>query len=117
MSSGRVAPVYLPFAGGEFRLRMGLTPVPPQEWLERDAKLAAALARKRELLETRHREVFQVLPEATAAARELLDLLAAHLCLHHRAHFRSDGSRLHNIATGEIWELATPALHPLDIAG
>lgn len=117
MSSARVAPVYLPFAGAEFGLRMGLMPLPEEDWLELDENLNEALARKRALLETRHDEAFQALPEAAAASRELIDLLAAHLCRYHAALFRSEGSRLLNRATGEEWDLEAPALHPLDVAG
>jgi hypothetical protein len=117
MGPKRVAPIYLPFMGGKFRLSMGLMPIPDAAWLEFGENFAASLARKRELLETRHGEVFQALPEAAPAARELLDLLATHLTYHHSALFRTEGPRLLNITTGEAWELAASALHPLDMAG
>src|ERR1700748_2230315 len=107
MSSARVAPVYLPFAGGEFRLRMGLTVLPHQDWLELDENLAAALARKRQLHETRASEVFRVLPEAKAAGRELLDVLATHLCRFHGTFFRFEDGRLRNAVTGDAWEMET----------
>lgn len=108
---------YLPFDDGRFRLMMGLMPLALPDWLELDDELAADLAAKRALLTTRHDEVFAALPEAEAAAAELLALLVTHLVGHHPATFARDGNRLVNAATGERWDLAAPALHPLDLAG
>jgi len=108
---------YLPFNGGQFRLAMGLMPLPASQWIEIDGRLAADLAAKRELLEKRHAEVFAAHPEAAAPAAELLQLLGEHLPRHHPDMFRRDGERLHNTATGEIWELKHLPFHPLDVAG
>jgi dimethylamine monooxygenase subunit A len=108
---------YLPFEGGRFRLALGLMPLPWAQWLEIDRRLAADLARKRALLETRHGEVFAALPEAADAAAELLALLAAHLPRHHAQIYRRAGDVLGNAATGESWDVARPRLHPLDLAG
>lgn len=112
----RPAP-YLPFDDGRFRLMMGLMPLALADWLELDDELAADLAAKRALLATRHDEVFATLPEAEAAAAELLALLVAHLVEHHPAIFSRDGDGLVNAATGERWDVAAPGLHPLDLAG
>jgi dimethylamine monooxygenase subunit A len=108
---------YWPFEGGRFRLVMGLLPLADGAWIEIDAGFASDLAANRRLLEERHSEVFAVLPEAAAPAAELLALLADHLPRHHPAVFRRDGDRLSNLATGESWDVARPALHPLDLAG
>ena len=108
---------YLPFEGGRFRLALGLMPLPIARWLEIDRRLAADLAAKRALLETRHGEVFAALPEAAAAASELLALLAAHLPRHHPEIYRRAGDWLRNALTGESWDVARPLLHPLDLAG
>jgi hypothetical protein len=108
---------YLPFDGGRFRLMMGLMPLPVGEWIELGGTLQSDLAAKRELLETRHDEVFAALPEGDAAARELLELLARHLPCHHAETFHRQGDHLVNAATGESWDLAHPPLHPLDLAG
>jgi hypothetical protein len=117
MSADRAAHAALPFAGGAFRLAMGLAPVAARDWLEADDALAETLAAKRHLLETRHDEVFAVLPQATPAAAELLALVAAHLTQDHAALFRRDRDRMVNGATGESWDLESAALHPLDLAG
>jgi hypothetical protein len=73
------APDYAPFPAGPFRLSMGLRPLALQDWIEPDEHMAGDLAEKARLLRDRHQEVFAVLPEATESAREVLELLAAHL--------------------------------------
>jgi hypothetical protein len=117
MSPGQDNAPYLPFDGGRFRLTMGLMPLPLETWIEIDRHFAAALAAKQALLAARHGEVFSALPEAAAPAAELLALLGWHLPQHHAAHFRRDADSLRNLATAEDWNLAHPALHPLDLAG
>jgi hypothetical protein len=108
---------YLPFAGGGFRLTMGLMPLAEPDWLEFDALMAAQLAEKNALLATRHGDVFAALPDCDAAAREMLALLARHLPLHHPRIYGRDGAMLLNRVTGEAWDVEQPALHPLDLCG
>lgn len=109
---------YLPFAaGGGFRLAMGLMPLSEPDWIELDGDLAAHLGEKRDLLASRHDDVFAARPECDAAAGEVLALLAQHLPLHHRRIFRRDGARLSNLVTDEHWDVAQPALHALDLCG
>ena len=106
------------FDGGRYRLTMGLTPQREAEWLTPDAFLRDTLTEKRRLLATRHESVFGALPEANAASLELLQLLAGHLALHFPSAYRLDAAHhLSNHASGEIWDIAAPPFHPLDIAG
>ena len=107
----------LPFAGGEWRLQMGLRAVPPEAWLAPGGDLAAVLAEKRALLAARRAEVFAALPGCEKAAAELLALLTSHLPRHHPDFFRREGERLLNRATGESWDLRAAEIHPLDLAG
>ena len=72
MSLEQVAPIYLPFAGGNFRLSMGVQPIEDYAWFELGQNLSLALAAKRALLEARHAEVFCALPAANEPAAELL---------------------------------------------
>lgn len=113
----RVVPVYLPFRGEKFRLRLGLTPIEAETWLEFAENTAAALGAKHALLETRHEEVFGALPEAETAAQELLALLATHFCQYHPVLFRTEAGLLVSTATASTWNIADPPLHPLDLAG
>lgn len=105
------------FAGGRYRLAMGLTPLSDGEWLAPGVELRESLIEKRHLLATRRDQVLRVLPEAESSSRELVDLLATHLPQHFPACYRRDGDRLTNSVTQEDWDLAAPALHPLDLAG
>jgi heme-dependent oxidative N-demethylase alpha subunit-like protein len=105
------------FAGGHYRLAMGLTPLREDEWLAPDATLRETLAAKRELLATRRGEAFGALAEADDGSRELLHLLAADLPRHYPAIYQRIGDRLLNRATDETWDIAAPAFHPLDLAG
>ena len=117
MQTDRSDATYLPFEGGRSSLSLGLTPLPEESWLDLGQNLGADLALKRALLEARHGEVFRALPQAAAPAAELLRCLAAHLAQYHETMFRLVGDRLANAATGEIWAIASPPLHPLDVAG
>ncbi len=113
----RERPAYLPFEGGRFRLAMGLMPLAQHDWIETDAAFAADLAAKRALFDERRDEVFAALPEAATAAAELLAMLAHHLPRHHGDIFQRSGDRLVSLATGEQWDWARPAYHPLELAG
>ena len=96
---------------------MGLAPLAEEEWLAPEAALGELLAAKRVLLAERHEAVFRCLPEGEAGAHELLRLLAVHLPRCFPAVYQRDNARLANRASGESWDLADSALHPLDLAG
>jgi dimethylamine monooxygenase subunit A len=109
---------YLPFGDGQpYQMRMGLQPLPSEQWIEIDDAFAAQLSAKRILLETRHAEVFQALPDASLASDETLRLLLQHLREHHPDRFEFDGARVRNRTTGEHWDIDRLPLHPLDQAG
>ena len=118
MSEARESTGNALFGGGRYRLAMGLTPLNEAEWLVPDASLPEILAEKRRLLATRSESVLRVLPEASAASVELLQLLAGHLPRHFPSIYRlgKDG-QLTNTASHETWNIDGPPLHPLDIAG
>ncbi|HVA14272.1 MAG TPA: DUF3445 domain-containing protein [Stellaceae bacterium] len=105
------------FAGGRYRLAMGLTALGEDEWLAPDADLRETLAAKRDLLATRRDDAFRFLPGAESPSAELLQLLTVHLPRHYPAIYQLADDLLRNCATGETWELAASALHPLDLAG
>lgn len=109
--------VHLSFEAGPHRMAMGLVSVTEPAWFEIDALYPAEMAERRDLLATRHTDVFGALPISDTARRETLDLIAAHLPLHHPAWFSRSGTRLANHLTGEEWDLAAPPCDPLELAG
>lgn len=109
--------LHLPFEAGPFRMAMGLVGCPEAAWFELDDRYPAEMAERRDLLATRHAEVFAACAGSEPARAEVLALLAAHLPRHHPAWFRREGERLHNALTGEDWDLATPGCDPLEVAG
>jgi hypothetical protein len=117
MTSPEKSADYFPFKDGRFRLSMGLTPLPAQQWLPPDDALASDIAAKPALLTTRHSDVFQALPESEAASAELIRMLAVHLPHHHATHYRAHDDGIGNLATGEDWDFAESRMHPLDLAG
>lgn len=112
----RTAP-YRAFSSGKYRMTMGLLPLLPEQWIEIDEYFEPQLRLKSKLLETRHSDVFNVLPDAERGAHELLALLARHLPVYHPTIFALSGDCLMNKVTEEIWNVKTPSLHPLEIAG
>lgn len=96
---------------------MALTACPAAEWIEIDDRYPAEMAERRDLLDTRHAEVFAALPASDAARAETLGVLAAHLVEHHPGWFRRDGAVLRNALTDESWDLAAPPRDPLEVAG
>jgi hypothetical protein len=109
--------LHLPFEDGPFRMAMGLTSCPEADWIELDDRYLPEMAERRDLLATRHAEVFAATPNAAPAGAELLRVLATHLAATYPAWFRRDGETLHNLLTGEAWSLDSLAHDPLELAG
>jgi dimethylamine monooxygenase subunit A len=104
----------LPFEAGAYRMQMGLTAIRPDALFEIDERYPAEMHERRALLDGRRDEVFAATPGSAAARRETLDLVAGLLP---PDWFPRDGGRLRNRLTGEDWDLADPALDPLELAG
>ncbi len=107
----------LPFIPGPYRMAMNLVTLPPDELLEIDERYPAEMAERRDLLATRHAEVFAVTPGSEPTRAEVLDVLAALLPRRYPGWFTRDGAALRNHLTGEDWDLAAPAHDPLELAG
>ena len=110
-------PRYRPFLDTPWRLAMGLRTLDLAEWIEIDARFAADLARRRELLERRRGEVFAALPESRAGQAEVLALLLEHLPARFPAHYRRANGAIANLITGERFECDAWAAAPLELAG
>lgn len=111
------APDYLPFEGAPHKMAMGLRPMPWDDWIQIDANYTQEMALRRELLATRHAEVFAALGGSGPAQRETLDLLTAHLPERFPDRFRLTADRFENLVTGEAWDLSSLPHDPLEVAG
>ncbi len=107
----------LPFGPGPFRMAMGLQARHPDELVEIDAHYPAEMAERRDLLATRHADVFAAEPGTDNARAEVLDLLVALLPHRYPDWFTRHGDTLHNRLTGEAWDLANPPHDALELAG
>jgi hypothetical protein len=91
----------MPFRDGPYRVRMGLTPISPAQWLAIGPDYAAQIAEKRRLIAADRAAVWQMLPQAQEAATELAGMVAGNLAEHHGAHFSLEAGRLENRLLGE----------------
>lgn len=108
-------PQFRPYEPGPFRMAMALTAVAEQDWLEIADDYAGQMAERARLLAVQPDLVLACLPQAEAAAHELLAVLTEHLCTHHAAWFSRTGAVLHNHLLGETIDLSAHA--PLATAG
>ena len=76
------SPLFSPWAGGVGGVRMGLTRIPADDWLQQPADMATRLAHKRALYRQQPQSVIQQLPVAAEVARELLELLQTRVPTH-----------------------------------
>ncbi|WP_254070274.1 DUF3445 domain-containing protein [Acidisphaera sp. L21] len=109
--------LYLPFSSGPFRMAMGLQGRDPDELLEIDERYPDEMAERRDLLATRHADVFAAEPGSGSARAEVLAIVASLLPRRYPSWFTRDGTTLHNDLTGEAWNVGHPAVDPLELAG
>lgn len=83
-----------PFDTDTYRMAMGLRPLAPADWFPPDAGWPSQLVRRAALLRERKSDVLALMPEARAAADELLALLAVHLPAHHPDWFQREEDEL-----------------------
>lgn len=97
-------------------MTMGLEPLEMEDWIEIDVFYEEEMALRREILETRKAVAIASYPEATEANWEVLDMLAAFLPVRFPTMFRRDGSMLHNLLTGESFNITDKSLDPLEVS-
>ncbi len=107
----------LPFSPGPFRMAMGLTGCAPDDLIEIDEHYLAEMAERRDLLATRHADVFAAVPASDAARRETLGVIADLLPRRYPGWFTRDGDSVHNALTDETWDLGDLPCDPLELAG
>ena len=107
----------LPFDAGPFRMALALRGGAVDDLVELDDRYHDEMAERRDLLGSRHGEVFAAEPGSEEARADVLDLVAGVLSRRHPTWFEQDGGLLFNRLTGEAWDLVRPAHDPLELAG
>lgn len=108
---------YLPFAGGPYRMTMGLMALKPADWIEIDSRYSSEIALRKSLLDERRGEVLAALPGSDAACREVLDQLTGFMPERFPDRFERAGNALLNRQNGDRWSVEGDIPDPLDIAG
>jgi hypothetical protein len=99
----------------QYRMAMGLTSVAEPDWLEFGDDYQAQMKERKRLLCARRNDVLACQAVAEAAAAELLETLAQHLCTHHPAWFSRTARTIHNHLLNKTIGLDDD--NPLAIAG
>jgi hypothetical protein len=97
-------------------LGMNLHALDLTEWIEVDERLPHDLTEKQRLLHTYRDAVLAISPAGNSGSLETLALLADHLPARYPQVYERRNGYLRNRATGEKWNLSSPALHPLEVA-
>ena len=99
------------------QLTLGLRAIRPEEpWLELDQDLATDLRAKNDLLRDHRDQVFVEISSSRAAQRETLSRVTTTLQQSHPDLYTIDGSSFQVLATGDIFDLDSSTLAPLEIA-
>ncbi|CAK9204906.1 unnamed protein product [Sphagnum troendelagicum] len=99
-----------------YKMTMGVEPMHPKDWIEIDVFYEEEMALRREILATRKEVAIASFPEATEANWEVLELLADHLPKQFPTLFTRDGAVIHNLLTGEMFDIFNRSLDPLEIS-
>ncbi|MCW8305852.1 DUF3445 domain-containing protein [Acidiphilium sp. PA] len=110
-------PMYLPFQAGPHRASMGLVSQPLDALTAFDRQYHMQMAMRRDLLDTRHDEVFAARQSSAAMRAEALDVLVAHLLADRAGWFSRSGRTVVNRLTDEQWHVDAPPCDPLELAG
>jgi len=87
-------PRHFPFLAGHDPLRMGVAAIDVRQWFELGGDYAAQMAEKERLVGKQRPDVFQLLPQAEAASRELLAAVAGWCTVTHPDRFAREGETL-----------------------
>jgi dimethylamine monooxygenase subunit A len=110
-------PIYFPFAHGQFRLSLGLYPLPLENWIQIDGTLTHYLTQKRQRLQQAYSESVMGLGGTEAAQQEVLEMLLTHLPSHFPEQYQYQCNTITNLRTGEVWHPQDFAALPIDLAG
>ena len=107
----------LPFAPGPFRMAMGLIGCDADGLVEIDERYPDEMDERRVLLATRRADVFAAEPGSETARADVLAVLVDLLPRRYPGWFTRKGDRIDNHLTGESWDVVSPTLDPLELAG
>jgi dimethylamine monooxygenase subunit A len=110
-------PLYLPFASGQYRLSLGLKPLPLETWIQFDENFVPYLRQKAEILQNQFSESVVGTQASQAAQQEVLNALLEYLPKYFPHHYQRRGESIANLKTGEIWYLDNFVARPIDLAG
>ncbi|TPW30806.1 DUF3445 domain-containing protein [Martelella alba] len=108
-------PRHMPYGGTQRPFSIGLSALPPSQWIEPDHELSRYLDEKRQLLQQDFSGVFRATEDSQAAQAEALAMLADHLATDHADIYRRDGG--HMTMAGQTVDLCDNTLPPLLRAG
>jgi len=97
-------------------MMMGLEPLNMKNWIEIDVFYDEEMALRREILETRKSVAIASQAEATEANWEVLEMLAEFLPMQFPDRFAQSGNTLHNLSSGESFNILDRKLDPLEVA-
>ena len=85
------------------------------DWIEIDIFYDEEMALRQEILESRKEVAIVSRPEAAEANWEALELVAEFLPVRFPSRFHRDGGVLHNLKTGERFNIHDKSLDPLQV--
>jgi dimethylamine monooxygenase subunit A len=109
--------LYLPFAEGQWQLKMGLRSLDLDSWIEIDDTFLPYLARKQDLLAAHYTDLYAAVPGSEAGQQEVLALLLEYLPKRFPTHYQREIGGITNLVAGERWQVAEWGDRPLDLAG
>lgn len=102
-------------------MTMGLEPMRPEDWIEIDIFYDEEMALRRDVLETRKEiavATHSAFPQAIEANWEVLELLVEFLPKRFPSRFAvaEGGTIIHNLSSGEVFDISDRSLDPLDVS-
>ena len=80
-------PIHTPYKNGKGGVQVGLEPISSSEWLEIDNLFLSEIQNKKNLFNTKHKQVYQDTPESINSQKEVLESILENLLLYHPKHY------------------------------
>ena len=79
-------PIHTPYKNGNGGVQVGLEPISSSEWFEIDNLFLSEIENKKNLFNTKHKQVYQDTPESINSQKEVLESILENLLLYHPKH-------------------------------